>query len=137
MQEYNELLEQVHLDHLDRFVAEFESGHEVLYNIRYDPGVLFLEADFLNAASRLFAEAEQLASSSEILARVRLAKLSILYAKLSRGPGYTDDDYGELIEEFESIARTEKVTHLREGAPDADEKLSGWRANYAKYRAKN
>ena len=137
MQEYNELLEQVHQDHLDRFVAEYESGHEVLYNIRYDPGVLFLEADFLNAASRLFAEAEQLASSSEILARVRLAKLSILYAKLSGDPGYTDDDYGELIEEFESIARTEKVTHLREGAPDADEKLSGWRANYAEYRAKN
>ncbi len=137
MQEYNELLERTHRQHTDRFVAEYESGHERLYNIRYKPDVVFLDTEFLQAASRLFAEAEHLANSDEILARVRLAKLSILYAKLSRAPGYTEDDYGELIAEFERIATAEKVTHLREGAPDVDEKLSGWRENNEEYQAQN
>jgi hypothetical protein len=133
---YNELLDRVHEAQFDRFVAEYESAHEIRYNIRYKPNA-FIDADFLNAASSLFEDAERLASSDEILARVTLAKLSILYAKLTLGPGYTNDDYDALIGEFETIARSENVTHLREGAPDVDEKISAWRRNYESYLKSN
>ena len=133
---YNELLDRVHEEQFDQFVAEYESGHEIRYNIRYKPDA-FLDADFLSAASALFEEAERLASSANILARVKLAKLSILYAKLTLGPGFTNDDYAVLIGEFETIARLEDVTHLREGAPDLDEKISAWRNDYASYLQKN
>ena len=124
---YNDLLWQLHDDYYGHFEAEYAGGLENLYDIRYDPDVVFLSREFLDAASELFSEAEELAQDDETLRRVRAAKLSVLYARLCRGPDFGPEDYGAMIDEFAAIARAEGVQHTREGAPDIEEKILLWR----------
>ena len=124
---YNDLLWELHDEYYDHFAAEYAGGRETFYNIRYDPDVGFLSAQFLDAAAALFKEAEELAADDETLRRVKAAKLSILYARLCRGPDFGPEDYGAMIDEFAAIARMEGMQHTREGGPNIEEKILFWR----------
>ncbi|UCH34865.1 MAG: DUF4838 domain-containing protein, partial [Armatimonadota bacterium] len=119
--EYYELLEQ----------AGRERGqiiNEKAIGIRYPMDSEFLSREFLDQATVLFDRAEAAARSDEVRRRVQLARLPITYVKLSRGPEFTGvEEYRALLDEFESIARREKITHLAEGPPDLDVRLQQWR----------
>ena len=96
--------------------------------IRYPMDTAFLSREFLDQATVLFDRAEVMAKGDESKRRVQLARLPITYVKLCRGPEFTGaDDYHALIEEFERVARREKITHLAEGDPDLDARLKEWR----------
>jgi hypothetical protein len=87
----------------------------------------FLSKAFVDEATRIFARAEESCPSGEPHRRVELAKLPILYVKLMQGPDAWADEYADVLAEFETIARREQVNYLREGGPDLEEKLKGWR----------
>jgi hypothetical protein len=95
--------------------------------IRYPMTAPFLSKSFLDEATRIFASAEEHCPYGEAHRRVELAKLPILYVKLMQGPDAWADQYAAVLAEFEAIARREKVQYLREGGPDLEEKLKGWR----------
>jgi len=102
--------------------------HEEVIGCRYDMDSSFLTREFLDEATALFDQAETLAQSDEIRRRVQLARLPITYVKLSRGPQLTGvHGYRALIDEFETVARRDNITHLKEGPPDLDSKLQEWR----------
>ncbi len=89
--------------------------------------------EFVDEATVLFDRAEKLAENEEILHRVELARLSIMYVKLMRGPEFVTklgEDYPALIDRFATIARRENITHLSEGKPDLDIKLKRWRDDW-------
>jgi hypothetical protein len=95
--------------------------------IRYPMDSPFLSKDFLDKANVLFDRAERLAESDEIRLRVEQARMPVMYVMLCRGPDFVGAGYAALVDRFERIARRVKVTHLREGSPDLDEKLAAWR----------
>lgn len=95
--------------------------------IRYAMTSPFLSKAFLDEATRIFASAEQHCPSGESHRRVELAKLPVLYVKLMQGPDTWPDQFAAVLAEFETIARREQVQYLREGGPDLEEKLQGWR----------
>lgn len=62
--------------------------------IRYRPDIPLFSRDFMDRSSALFEEAERLAAvDPALLQRVKLAKLPILYLKLSRALGFIDDKF--------------------------------------------
>jgi hypothetical protein len=96
--------------------------------IRYPMDAPFISAGFLDRATRLFARAAELARGDEaLIRRVERAYLPILYARCSRGPQPGQQDYAEVVAEFERIARREKIQFLQEGGPDFDPKLAGYK----------
>ncbi len=95
--------------------------------IRYPMTSPFLSKEFLDDSTRLFEDAQQQCPTGEARRRVDLAKLPILYVKLVQGPDAWPDQYAAVLAEFEAVARREKVQYLREGGPDLEEKLKGWR----------
>ena len=126
--EYNVLLRNQGEKHKDT-LARPEGG------IRYRMNHPFLSKDFLDKASVIFDRAENLAENEDILYRVQLDRLPILYVKLMRGPEFVGNEYGNVLKQFEKIARREGVNHLREGGPDLDEKLKNWQNEWEKYQA--
>lgn len=101
---------------------------EEMGGIRFPMDAPFLTKRFLVQASELFEKAERLAKDDpELLARVKLEKLPITYAKLHRGPGFTGDNYTALVDEFEAVTRKEGVTHLKEGPPAVAPRIKLWR----------
>ncbi len=117
---YNKLLRQTTAEH-EASMASPEGG------IRYPMDSEFLSPEFLETATALFDLAEQRAGNEEIRHRVELARLPIIYVKLCRGPDFVGEGYGKLIDRFETIARREGLTHIREGPPDVEQKLKQWR----------
>ena len=115
--------------------------------IRYSPSSAFLSEEFLDKSSALFAEAEALADDQEIMRRVKLAKLPILYVKLSQGIGYLKDwskdfkpgtataaerdEYQRMLDEFEGIVKAENITHILEASKDAENMIELWREKLA------
>jgi len=95
--------------------------------IRYGMDSPFLSKGFLDRATAILAHAEAQCHSSALRHRVQLVKLPILYVKLVQGPDAWGEEYPTSLAEFETIARREQVGYLREGPPDLDEKLQGWR----------
>ncbi|MCK5805990.1 MAG: DUF4838 domain-containing protein, partial [Lentisphaeria bacterium] len=126
MQAYNELLWRL----WEReFMGQLRAKG---VHIRYPPDAAFLSAAFATEATRLFAQAEMLAKTPEVLRRVQLAKFALLYLKLSRGPGFVaGDDYEALCNEFEATATREKVNRLwedwRSKKSHVEKKLGYWR----------
>jgi len=88
----------------------------------------FLSKEFVTEGTRLLDHAEQLCRNEREQRRVELAKLPLLYVKLMQGPKTWGEEYRAVLDEFETIARREQVTYLREGGPDLEEKLAGWKA---------
>jgi len=120
--QYNELLKRTAVEHAESMAAP-EGG------IRYPMDSPFLSRDFLNEADRLFAWATKLAESPEILRRVELAQLPIVYVKLCRGPEFVGEGYSNLVDWFETVANREKITHIAEGPPDVQHRIQQWRDN--------
>jgi len=126
MQAYNELLWRLwEREYMGQLRAQG-------VNIRYPPDAPFLSREFAVEATRLFAEAEACAGTPETRRRVALAKFALLYLKLSRGPGFVPgDDFAGLCNEFEAIAKREKISHLWEGRSSKEghvgKKLAYWR----------
>lgn len=69
-------------------------------------------ADFIHRAEYLFAEAERVADNVEILHRVELASLPVLYLKCMRAPASAKQD--GTYEKFCRIAEREGITHYNE-----------------------
>lgn len=120
IRDYWNLLYATKARHMDTMAAPPEG-------IRYSMTSPFLSKEFLNKTTQIFANAEQNCPTGEAHRRVELAKLPILYVKLMQGPDAWSDQYGDVFAEFETIARREKIDYLREGGPDLEEKLKGWR----------
>ena len=118
--EYDQLLRQAAREH-EKELSSPEGG------IRYRMDHPFLSKAFLDRADEIFDRAEKLAENDVILHRVGRARLPIMYVQLSRGPEFTGERYGDILDGFAKIAGREGVTHLREGSPDLDEKLESWR----------
>lgn len=117
---YWDLLYETKARHMDTMAAP-KGG------IRYPMDAPFLSQEFLDQASAIFERARERCRSADILQRVELAELPILYVKLMQGPDAWPEEYAAVLDRFEAIARRERVTHLREGPPDLEEKLKGWR----------
>ena len=142
LQQYNELLDQIYVKSFPRFKAEYETGSEFLYNIRFDPDAVFLiRGPYLDEATKLFEKAEKLAADSgdiELQRRVKMAKVPLLYTKLCRGPGYfyigsyslydQKGKYAEMTNEFEAIANDQHINVITETVRlDVVKKLAHWR----------
>ncbi len=80
------------------------------------------DQDFMTKARDCFKRAEELAGDPETLRRVEEAELQILYAELAQaaesGKPADPEAFKAALDKFERIARREKMTHTREGAPD-------------------
>ncbi len=120
--EYNAALRQT--------AAEHSQSLKDIGSIRYPMTAEFLTPEFIEQSTGLFARGCKLAENEEILHRVELAGLPIIYVKIMRGPEYCGQEYLPLIDEFERIARREGITHLAEGEPDLDTKLAKWREDW-------
>ena len=125
IQAYNELLWRL-------WEREYMGSLRDAGNIRYPPAASFLTPQFAASATRLFAQAEALAKTPETMRRIKLAKFSLLYLKLSRDLGFVaGDDFGSMCDEFEAIAKREGIKHLWEGSTakgsHVDKKLTYWR----------
>ncbi|MDH7601555.1 MAG: DUF4838 domain-containing protein [Armatimonadota bacterium] len=112
----------------------------LMCGIRYYPDIVFLQKEhFLKKAIGLLDEARRLAKDPVTVRRVDLARFPVLYAQISQEIGFVDY-YGAfqprlragsdrerlraILEEFERIGKAEKVTHIREGRPDFEQRLS-------------
>ena len=122
MAEYEALLAQASRQHATTLAAP-ASG------IRYPMDAPFLSKEFLDKATEIFQRAKQQASGDEALQRrVERAELPILYVKCARGRALVGQEYGDVVAEFERIARREQVICLAEGGSDLEAKLAAWKA---------
>ena len=67
--------------------------------IRAKPDSEYLSADIIKRADELFDEAEKLADSEDVLARVRGARLPIQYVRISTSPP-DDPRRAQIVEKF-------------------------------------
>lgn len=120
---YNDLLWNIWED----YHAKPKEGNPLMIHIRYRPDIGFLTKDFVDRSFALFAEAEKLAKDPETARRVKMAKLPIIYTRLSQDLGFIADDgalqpgkrqpgidYEALVDEFEETIKREKITHFKE-----------------------
>lgn len=80
------------------------------YGIKPDDEIY--SADFIKQAEDLFAEAERVADSDEILQRVEMAGLPVLYLKCMQSP--VTSGYDGTYAKFSRIAEREEITHYNE-----------------------
>ncbi|WP_428656461.1 DUF4838 domain-containing protein [Runella sp.] len=75
--------------------------------------------DFVQQASKLFKEAEKVADNVEMLRRVEMASLPLLYLKCRKNPTFSRVDGTYL--KFNTIVKREGITHFaEEGAPNVN-----------------
>jgi hypothetical protein len=121
LEEYEALLERMRVDH----ASEMSSPPG---GIRYPMDAPFFTKEFLTQSMDIFARARQLArGDDELTRRIERAELPILYVKCVRGPEAVGDSYAQVVDEFERIARREKIQFLQEGGPDFEAKLAGYK----------
>lgn len=124
MQAYNHLLRQTWQRHHDG--PEEGKGYPI-------------DRAFIAKGRALFAQAEGLAAEDEeLLGRVTLAKLSVLYGHLDMGPENAEQvpAYLQVVNGFEAIAAANKVTHLRERPRGVEQHIQRWRAMAGKLSVK-
>lgn len=101
--------------------------------IRYPMDASFITTNFIAEAGVIFARAQQLAAGDEaLIRRVERAELPLLYVKCVRGPGPAGEDYAQVVERFERIARRENMKYLEEGGSDFEAKLAGYKSRIPK-----
>jgi hypothetical protein len=135
--EYYGLLEQARVRNMDTLAAPAAGKQQTdtdgacldVGGIRFCMETPFLSREFLNQASTLFDKAESLAGSDDIRRRVQRERLPITYVKLQQGTAIWGETYAKLIDDFAAVAHRERITCLREGAPDVDRKVEAWRAS--------
>ncbi len=91
--------------------------------IRFPMTMGLYDKEFLDGASAIFSRAEKAAGEDAVLLhRVERAELPVMYVKLMQGPVTK-----ELLDQFEKIARREKVDWLAEYATRLDGQMAAWR----------
>ena len=126
LEEYEALLERMRADHASE-MASPAAG------IRYPMDAPFFTREFVARATEIFARARQMARGDDDLTRrVERAELPILYVKCVRGPEFVGDSYAQVVNEFERIARREKIQYLQEGGADFEPKLAGYKSRIPK-----
>ncbi len=129
LEEYGALLERMRTDHASEMASP--AG-----GIRYPMDAPFFTKEFLTRATDIFARAKAIARGDEALTRrVERAELPILYVKCVRGPEFVGESYGQVVGEFERIARREKIQYLEEGGPDFERKLADYKSHIPKAAA--
>ena len=86
---------------------------------------------FVAEATVLFARADELAGdNAELLDRIALAKLPVMFLRIEEGPGDDLAGYLALVDEFESTAVKHNVQNIISGLrdPSRDEIVASWRA---------
>lgn len=127
--EYDALLERMRADHASEMASP--AG-----GIRYPMDAPFITKPFVTQATDIFARAKGFArGDDELTRRVERAELPILYVQCVRGPEFVGESYGQVVGEFERIARREKVQFLEEGGPDFEGKLAGYKSHIPKAAA--
>ena len=86
---------------------------ETHMHIGLKPDDKIFSEDFVNESVQLFEKAKIVADNNEILHRVEMASLPVLYLKCKRTPVIARND--GTYENFKRIAQREKVTHYAEG----------------------
>ena len=86
---------------------------ETHMHIGLRPNDRIFSDDFVNQSLQLFDKAGIVAENDEILHRVEMASLPVLYLKCKRTPVIARND--GTYENFKRIAQREKVTHYAEG----------------------
>jgi hypothetical protein len=86
---------------------------ETHIHIGLKPDDKIFSDDFVNESVQLFEKAKIVADNNEILHRVEMASLPVLYLKCKRTPVIARND--GTYENFKRIAQREKVTHYAEG----------------------
>jgi hypothetical protein len=135
--EYYALLEQARVKHMDILQKPAAGKQKVDVDgacldcggIRFSMDSPFFSKELLNQATSLLDKAESLATTDVMRQRVQRERLPIMYVKLRQGPDVWGDSYAKLLDEFEAVARREKIPCLREGSPDLDQKINAWRAS--------
>jgi formylglycine-generating enzyme required for sulfatase activity len=120
----------------DRLWDLWETHHEEFrttpgWDLQGDALAKLLDSTFIESGLRLIAQAEALArEDQELLDRVQVAKLPLLYLEARKGPGSDAKGYLKMLDEFESIAKKNNVDRVQNGLrpPDIDAKLAEWRA---------
>jgi hypothetical protein len=121
LEDYDALLARMRADHASGMAAP--AG-----GIRYPMDAPFFTKEFVTRAADIFARAKALAHVDDALTRrVERAELPILYVECVRGPDFVGENYGQIVSEFERIARQEKVQYLQEGGPDFAGKLAEYK----------
>lgn len=100
---------------------------------KYGPGAAgaFLTPQFIDQAMKLMQEAEVLAAGDEqLLSRIRLAKLPILYVICERGADKNLAKYLATLDEFQAIAIEHDAQNITSGlrGPTRDEIIARWRS---------
>lgn len=85
---------------------------ETHMHIGLKPGDPIFSDDLVQQSSLIFENAEKIADNDEILRRVEMASLQILYLKCKRTPVITRND--GTYEKFRGIAKREGITHYAE-----------------------
>ncbi len=109
------------------------SGHQ---GNRYNMKAPFLTRAFIDEAKRIFDEAEAAAQSEKTRKRVERARLPIMYVQLMRGPDFTGDTYGSLIDRFQTLAPREGYSWLgmHSGSSQVDSRIAQWRSQWEEYQ---
>jgi len=124
MQDYDDMLWELWEKHHEQFRTT--PG----WDLQGDALAKLLDEAFVESGLSLIEQAEVLAGDNkELFDRVQLAKLPLLYLKVRKGPGSDAVGYLKLVDEFETIAKKNSVTHVQNGLrpPDIDAKLEQWR----------
>ena len=131
MQEYDDMLwsiwERLHAD-----PKKLYELHKKFMKLGAGSGAspAYLTPQFIDKAMNIFGRAEELAGDDkELLSRIELAKLPVLYLKAERGPGDDVKAYLKMIDKFERVAKEHKARNIKSGlrGPFRDEIIKGWR----------
>lgn len=124
--EYESLLENLR----QNFAQEMAAPRG---GIRYPMDSAFFTKEFVSRANEIFSRARKLAQDdAALLRRVERAQLPVLYVQCVHGPEFVGAGYAGVVDDFERIARAEKVQHLHEGKADFETRLNGFRKGSAK-----
>ena len=124
MQAYDDMLWDMWEKHHEEFrtTPGWDNGGDALKKL--------LDSEYIEPAARLFEQAEKLAQGNqELLDRVQMAKLPLLFVKARKGPGSDVQGYLKMVDEFEAIARKFGADRVENSfvPPDLDSKLEEWR----------
>ena len=83
------------------------------------PDDILFSGDFVSEAEKIFDQAESVADNDEILRRVEMARLPIMYLKCKRTP--IEAKYDGTYDRFNEIVKREGITHFAErGQPHVE-----------------
>jgi hypothetical protein len=92
---------------------------DIHITIRTAPTAAYLSRNLVAEAAKLFDDAERSAEEEDILLRVKVARLPLLYVQIST-LAKSDPERNALIKRFLEIVEVAGITEIREGRPMAE-----------------